>query len=202
MCVLHVIMMEDNVKFRSFISLIAAMLLAVSCGTAPEGYTTATVADKIETEGDQGSPDQGSPDSEPSEHKELVAPLAGGVIAAACVVISGCRATIKNGAVTIRNGTGKVVAMIKKPFQKLFKTGKDKAAEATEQAAKTAEATEQAAKTADETVETTEQAAKTADETAEATEQAAKTADETAEATEQAAKTADETAEATKKSSE
>ena len=142
--------MEDDVKFKSFISLIAAMLLVVGCGTA-EDYTTATTAtvtDQLDSE--DGSESQGS---EPSEHKDLVVPVAGGAVAVVCAAIPGCRGFFKNGAIKIKDGTGKVVAVIKKPFQKLFK--------------KSDEAAEAGAKTTDEAAEATEQTAKNTDEATE-----------------------------------
>lgn len=126
--------MEEDVKFKSVISLVAAMLLAVSCGTSPEndGYTVASVDEQIERlEQEQGEDKQ--QEGQEDTKQDLVAPVAGGAVAVICAVVPGCRGVIKNGMIKIKDGSGKVIAVIKKPFQKLFKKS-DEAADAAKKA--------------------------------------------------------------------
>ena len=116
-------------KFKSVISLVAAMLLAVSCGTSPEsdGYTVASVDEQIERlEQEQGEDKQ---EEGQDSKQDLVAPVTGGAVAVICAVWPGCRGVIKNGVIKIKDGTGKVVAVVKKPFQKLFKKSDGAAAD-------------------------------------------------------------------------
>ncbi|MDE3269811.1 MAG: hypothetical protein OYH77_05970 [Pseudomonadota bacterium] len=154
-------------KLKSVISLFAAALLAVSCGTYPadDGYTTASVSeqaiDQLEQEHQDGS-DTDTTDAQGDKQRVvIVSTLA---VAGVCLLIPGCRVFAKDGLIRIKDGAGNVIDVaVKKPFKKLFKKGDDVAKSTDEVPVKTSEeVTKQAAKSTDETAET---AAETAEET-------------------------------------